>query len=102
MNDDRITLPAGAHLHDRIAGELLQTKSLAAMIWLIDAGRELEFTVNNRTYFLSRSGSQKYVSLWQAEAEQSFDSMEQLLAHAILDGKSFLDRWDSAQLKTLF
>ena len=31
-------------LHDRIAAELADNKSLAALIWLIRQGREVEFT----------------------------------------------------------
>lgn len=51
-------------LHDIIAYELLEKKSLSALIYLIDRGREVEFELNKKTYFISCSGSNKYVSLW--------------------------------------
>lgn len=42
-------------LHDRIVKELDRTKSLAALIWLVQQGREVEFTVEGKGYFFSRS-----------------------------------------------
>ena len=51
-------------LYEQIERELLDEKSLAALIWLIDRGRELEFSANGVACFISRSGSARYVSLW--------------------------------------
>ena len=39
-------------LYDLIIHELEVKKSLAALIYLIERGRELEFTVNGMEYFL--------------------------------------------------
>lgn len=88
--------------YDAIEDELLRGKSLAALLYLINGGRELEFTVDGRGYFISRSGSEKTVSLWQGTAEQSFDSMEELLDNALIDGEAFLGAWPRAELETLF
>ena len=89
-------------IHDRIAAELLKDKSLAALIWLIQRGRELEFQVEDRTFFLSPHNALKYVSLWEGQQEQSFDSVEELAKNAIVCGEPFLAAWEKASLTTLF
>ena len=43
-------------VHDLIVNEMFEHKSLAALIFLIDCGRELEFKVNGEEYFLSCDG----------------------------------------------
>ena len=89
-------------LHDRIARELTEGKSLGALIYLIGAGRELEFSVGGRMYFLSRHRSARFVSLWDGDAEQSFDSVEDCLRQAVIAGEPFLRQWGGARIETLF
>ncbi len=89
-------------LHDRIVEELDRTKSLAALIWLVERGRELEFSVEGKGYFLSRSKAEQYVSLWDSKTEQSFDTVEQLLENAAIGGRPFLDAWKDAKIETIF
>lgn len=45
-------------LHDIIAEELTDKKSLAALIYLICHGRELEFEIEGKEYFISCDKSQ--------------------------------------------
>lgn len=89
-------------LHDRIVEELDRTKSLSALIWLVERGRELEFSVGEKTYFLSRSRAEKYVSLWDSQREQSFDSAEELLENALVSELPFLTAWENARIETIF
>lgn len=89
-------------LHDRIVKELEKTKSLAALIYLIERGREVEFTVNGKGYFLSRHKSQRAVSLWDSDTEQSFDSVEELIERAKITGSPFLTAWETARIDTIF
>lgn len=89
-------------LHDIIAGELERAKSLAALIWLVERGREVEFTLEGKGYFLSRHKAQKTFSLWDDRTEQSFDTMEELLEHAVLSGTPFLAAWKDADIETIF
>lgn len=89
-------------LHDLIVDELIKNKSLAALIYLIDKGRELELTINSQDYFISRDKAQKYVSLWEGKNEQSFESTERLIENAIILNDSFLHYWNSVQIKALF
>ena len=49
--------------HDEMVTALLEEKSLAALVYLIDHGRELEFDSCGNTYFISRDKAAKYVSL---------------------------------------
>lgn len=89
-------------IHDLIADELFQQKSLAALIWLIDCGRELEFTADGAECFISRSNSARNVSLWVNKEEQAFDRIDLLICHAVINGKPFLEVWERTELTTLF
>lgn len=90
-------------LHDLIVEEFEQTKSLSALIYLIEHGREIEFSFEGRRYFLSRSNSQKRVSLWSNQEEQSFDNIEQLIETAmIFNDAVLLDVLPQIQVETIF
>ena len=89
-------------LHDRIVRELLEQKSFAALIWLIEHGRELEFSVDGVPCFISRSGSDQHVSLRVDGNQQAFDSMEQLIETASIGQNSFMTLWNNIQINTLF
>jgi len=89
-------------IHDLIADELLQQKSLAALIYLMDCGRELEFTVAGTKCFISRSNSSRKVSLWVNKDEQAFEHMESLINASTIKGMPFLEAWPCAVLPTLF
>ena len=90
-------------LHGIIEKEFFGTKSLAALIWLIDMGRELEFEFNGTIYFISRyADAKKYVSLWQDKSEQSFDSVSELIVNATIENHPFLFVWNEAKIQTLF
>lgn len=92
----------GADLHDVIVDELLTKRSLAALIFLINAGRELEFSYKSRDYFISRDRSEKAVSLWEGEQQYSFESVEELIADSKLGGVPFVEAWDEIAFNTLF
>lgn len=89
-------------LHDLIVKEFERYKSLSALIYLIDRGRELEFSVRGVEYFISRDKSQKYVSLWENQNEQSFNSVEELIETAIVSNSVLLSIWSEIQIKTIF
>lgn len=92
-------------LHDLIVEEFERTKSLSALIYLIEHGREIEFLFEGRRYFLSRSNSQKTVSLWsnQGQEEQSFDNIEELIEKVkMLNDVVLLDVLPQIQLETIF
>lgn len=89
-------------LHDIIADELLEKKSLAALIYLIDRGREVEFELNKNTYFISCSGSNKYVSLWNNQIEQSFDSISDLIEYSTIENQLFIYLWNEAEITSIF
>jgi len=89
-------------VHDLIVNELFEKKSLAALIFLIDCGRELELNMNGNKCFISCDGSKKYVSLYVNKMEQSFDSVAELITNAIIADMSFLTAWEQAELEYLF
>ncbi len=89
-------------LHDLIVDELINKKSLSALIWLINHGRELELSVENIPCFISHNKSNKTVSLWVNQSEQSFNSMEELIQNSTVNEKPFLLLWNDAVIETLF
>ena len=89
-------------IHDLIVNELFENKSLSALIFLIDCGRELEFEVNEKEYFISCDSSKKHVSLWENKDEQSFDSVLELIKNATIENVCFLTAWQEAELKYLY
>lgn len=90
------------HVHDLIVNELFDKKSLAALIFLIDFGRELELNMNEKKYFISRSGSNNYVSLWENQKEQSFESVLELIENATIENMCFLSVWEQMELEYLY
>lgn len=88
--------------HDQAAKALYESKSQEALTFLIEQGRELEFSFQDKVYFLSLFHAEKYVSLWCGDEEQSFDSMAELLAQGVLDGMPFRTAWQEVRLDYLF
>ena len=88
-------------VHERIVKELFETKSLAALIFLVEQGRELEFKVHGKECFISRHESKQNVSLWIAKDEQSFDSIPELIEKASIGDMDFLTAWEQAELEYL-
>lgn len=88
--------------HDQAAKALYESKSPEALTFLIEQGRELEFSFRGKAYFLSLFHTEKHVSLWCGGNQQSFDSMAELLAQGVLDGIPFRTAWEEAQLDYLF
>ena len=88
--------------HDLLVNELFNKKSLAALIVLIDFGRELEFKMNGKEYFISCNGSKNYVSLWENKNEQRFDSVLELIENATIENMRFLTAWEQVELEYLY
>lgn len=89
-------------LQDLIVRELENGKSLAALLYLLEKGREVELSVEGEDYFLSRSHASRSVSLWNKQEEQSFDSAEELIENALISGRPFLSAWENVKIKTIF
>ncbi len=88
--------------YDLIVNDLFENKSLAALIFLVDGGRELEFNVEENKCFITRDNSKKYVSLYVNNNEDSFDSVYKLIENAMIADMQFLAAWKQAELKYLF
>lgn len=91
-----------ATFYDLITDELFDKKSLAALVYLIECGRELEFKYNGKEYFISKSKAKEHVSLWGEGKEQSFSHTDELIANAVIDEKSFHSVWNDLTLTYLF
>jgi|GEM_PF-541574 len=94
---------SGAYaLHQYLQDELLNKKSLGALIWLLDCGRELEFSYNGSLGFISCSETKKAISLWLDKKEYAFDSVSSLLEAKCFADKCLLEIWDAIEIETLF
>ncbi len=89
-------------LHDMISDELCDKKSIAALIWLISQGRELEASYQKVTFFISSHNSTERVSIWMDKQEQAFSSMEELIESAEINGNKLIDIWNDIHIDTLF
>ncbi len=89
-------------LHDYIADELCNNKSLGALIYLLEKGREFEFSYQGTICFISRSETQKEVSLWVNKKEYAFDNIDELAETKIFEDKSLLDIWNEIEVEYLF
>ena len=99
---DRLANIDSNNIDNDVVNELFNKKSLAALIFLIDCGRELEFKMNGKEYFISCNGSKNYVSLWENKNEQSFDSVLELIENATIENMCFLTAWKQSELEYLF
>lgn len=89
-------------IHDKMVEELFNNKSMKALIYLIDHGRELEFEYNNKTCFISKDNSKSTVSIWVEEDEQFFCNMEELIEKTQIDNNSFKEIWEEIELGILY
>lgn len=89
-------------IHDLIVDELFENKSIAAFIYLINIGREVEINYNDTSAFISKDGSAKQCSVWIDENEQPFECIEKLLENALIKKQKLVDVWKQIEFKTLF
>ena len=90
------------NLHEKMVKELYDNKSLNAFIYLLEHGRELEFEYNNKECFISRDNSKRFVSVWINKKEQAFNTIEDLIKKAKIDGVFFEDVWKVIKLGILY
>lgn len=89
-------------MEDLIVNELYEKQSLAACIYLVMRGRELEFSYKENECFLSKDGSKKEYSLWIGKQEQAFESLEELLQKALIDNVKLMEIWQDIELGILY
>lgn len=89
-------------IQDKMVKELFENKSIKALKYLIECGRELEFKYKNKGGFISRDNSNRFVSVWIDKNEQSFESIEELIEKAKIDNIIFKDAWKEIVLDVLY
>lgn len=89
------------NIHDIIANEFVETKSIASFIYLIELGREVELLYKEHSLFVSRDGAKKDFSIWVDKDEQSFNSVEELLLDGQIFGKKILEIWNEIKINSL-
>lgn len=81
--------------HDAMVLALVDEKSLDALLWLVEHGREVEFTADGVSCFISHR--QSYVALWIGQEERRFPSTA-----VLIEDSTFLTAWERAQVETVF
>ena len=66
-----------------------EEKAFDGLNLLLELGHPFEFTFGGRSYRIAKTGSSRYVSLWEDGAEQPFDGLTELMEGAVLGGKPF-------------
>lgn len=89
-------------IHDKMVKELFDTKSVTALAFLIDSGRELEFKYEDKTCFISRDNSAGSVSVWVEKEEQAFDSVEELMDKAEIGSVPLKNIWQECEWGILY
>jgi len=89
-------------LHGYMEDELCDKKSLGALIYLLEKGREFEFSYKENLCFVSRTETKKEISLWVDKKEYAFDNFDELAESKIFENKSLLDIWVDIEVEYLF
>ena len=89
-------------LHQYLQEDLFNNKSLGALVYLVEMGREFEFFYEGKLCFISRSESHTEVSLWIDKAEYAFENITKLIEYKAFENKSLLEIWDKIEIETLF
>lgn len=89
-------------LHQYMEDELCNNKSLGALIYLFEKGREFEFSYKEVSCFISRTETQKEVSLWIDKKEYPFESVDALTETKVFGDKCLLDIWSDIEVEYLF
>ena len=80
------------NIQDKMVKELFENKSIKALKYLVECGRELEFNYNNKDGFISRDNSNSFVSV----------CIEELIEKAKIDNILFKDAWKEIVLDVLY
>lgn len=88
-------------LYNRLDDELLDKHSLAALIVYINIGFELEFHYKNISYCIAKLDKKVSLSSLDIDESQKFEDITDLIIHATIDGKVFIDIWDDLILDTI-
>ena len=89
-------------IQDIFETELFYKHSMAALFYLIESGREMDFDYNRERYFISRDGLTKHCSLWKGKTEQAFESMEALSMNALIGDRKFYEIWSEVDIQVLY
>lgn len=88
-------------LMDKMENELYNSHSLAALIVLINMGRELDFEYNEYSGSITHTKDDKY-QLADNTRFELFDSVEELIVGGKIYGKEFLTIWNDIKLGYLY
>ena len=102
MVNDEDKYTAWAEYCKKIADELFDKHSLAALVILINIGDELEFHYKDIPYSITWLNNKVFLSSPKVELGQTYDKITELIIHGTIDGKKIIDVWDELVLKLLY
>ena len=89
------------NLYELLLKEFWEKHSLAALLYLLDGGREINFTYKGYECGIFRDYGKIYFDGKQIE-EQTFSTAFDVLANAKIEGKLFCDIWEDIEIDALF
>ncbi|BCJ92673.1 hypothetical protein acsn021_02420 [Anaerocolumna cellulosilytica] len=90
-----------SNLYDVIVNEL-NNKSISALIFLLDSGRELSFKYNNIEYAITWNEKKICLENENHDSVQKFDDAWSFIENVLVQGKTFLEVWSNIELLYLF
>ncbi|OGO86089.1 MAG: hypothetical protein A2Y24_04415 [Clostridiales bacterium GWE2_32_10] len=89
-------------LYDIIINELYEDKSISALLYLLEGGRELSFRYENEEFSVTRDKERFYLNSQDSKKSQIYVDAWQLIEKGQVHGKKFMDIWKDIELLTLY
>jgi len=89
-------------LYEIIVNELYNSKTISALLFLIDNGRELSFLYNDIEYSITWKDKLLYLDNEKHDNLQMFDNAWELIENSKIEKYKFLEVWNDIKLLTLF
>ena len=89
-------------LYDIIVNELYNHKTIAALLFLLDNGRELSFLYKDIEYSITWKNKLLYLDNENHDNVQIFSNSWELVENSKIEKYKFLEVWNEIKLLTLF
>ncbi|MDF9825383.1 hypothetical protein M2475_001838 [Breznakia sp. PF5-3] len=87
-------------LHEALTKELLNNHSIAALMKLIEMGREIELIYNNKSISITHLDNKILFSF--EDSTERFNDIWSVIVQGRTDGDFFIDCWNEMSIKALF
>ena len=98
--DKEKTIENNLNLHTLLADELLKNHSIAALMELLEMGREIELAYNNQVISITHLND-KFLLAYK-ENTQYFDDTWSIVVEGKIEDDYFVNYWKKMTIKVLF